>query len=72
MRRRTAGAPPDLARRAADQRGGFFLQHLRPRMRMLDCGCGPGSVTIGLAEAVAPGDAFGIDIEPRQAAQHRR
>jgi SAM-dependent methyltransferase len=35
-------------------------------MRVLDCGCGPGSVTIGLAEAVAPGDAFGIDIEPRQ------
>lgn len=64
-----AGCTPldaDLARRTADQRGGFFLQHLRPDMRVLDCGCGPGSVTIGLAQAVAPGNVLGVDIEPRQ------
>jgi SAM-dependent methyltransferase len=35
-------------------------------MRVLDCGCGPGSVTVGLAEAVAPGEVVGIDIEPAQ------
>lgn len=31
-------------------------------MRVLDAGCGPGSITIGLAEAVGPdGEAIGID-----------
>jgi SAM-dependent methyltransferase len=35
-------------------------------MRVLDCGCGPGGVTLGLTEAVAPGDVVGVDIEPSQ------
>jgi SAM-dependent methyltransferase len=58
----------DLARRTAGQWGSFFLQHLRPNMRVLDCGCGPGPVTLGLAEAVAPGETVGIDTDPRQIA----
>ena len=33
-------------------------------MSLLDCGCGPGTITIGLAQAVAPGQVVGIDIEP--------
>jgi SAM-dependent methyltransferase len=45
---------------------GFFLPHLRPGMRVLDCGCGPGSLTIEIAERVAPGQVVGIDIEPEQ------
>jgi ubiquinone/menaquinone biosynthesis C-methylase UbiE len=32
-------------------------------MRVLDCGCGPGSLTIGFAELVRPGDVLGIDID---------
>src|SRR5207248_4467114 len=56
----------DLANRRATQRGSFFLQHLQSGMRLLDCGCGPGTVTLGLAEAVAPGETIGIDIERRQ------
>ena len=35
-------------------------------MRVLDCGCGPGAVTIGLAKAVEPGEVVGVDIEARQ------
>lgn len=31
-------------------------------MRLLDAGCGPGSITVGLARAVAPGPAVGIDV----------
>jgi SAM-dependent methyltransferase len=31
-------------------------------MRLIDCGCGPGSITADLAQAVAPGEAIGIDI----------
>jgi hypothetical protein len=44
-----------LERRTAANAAGFFLPHLRPDMRLLDCGCGIGSITIGLVEAVAPG-----------------
>jgi ubiquinone/menaquinone biosynthesis C-methylase UbiE len=32
-------------------------------MRLLDVGCGPGSITIGLATVVAPGEAVGVDIQ---------
>lgn len=33
-------------------------------MRLLDAGCGPGSITAGLAEAVAPGEVVGVDVSP--------
>ena len=39
------------------------MPHLQSGMSILDCGCGPGTITLGLAEAVAPGQAVGIDIE---------
>ena len=35
-----------------------------PGMSLLDCGCGPGTITIGLAQIVAFGRLVGIDIEP--------
>ena len=59
----------ELGLRTAAQEGAFFLPHLRPGMRVLDLGCGPGSITLGLAEAVAPGDVVGIDLQPSQVAQ---
>jgi SAM-dependent methyltransferase len=31
-------------------------------MSLLDCGCGPGSITIDLAALVAPGNVIGIDM----------
>jgi len=33
-------------------------------MALLDLGCGPGSITIGLAAAVSPGTTCGLDLEP--------
>jgi len=33
-------------------------------MRLLDVGCGPGSITRGLADAVSPGLAVGVDVSP--------
>src|SRR5258708_35686937 len=30
-------------------------------MRLLDVGCGPGSITSGFAQRVAPGETIGID-----------
>lgn len=35
-------------------------------MTVLDCGCGPGTITLDLAEFVYPGDVTGIDIAPIQ------
>jgi SAM-dependent methyltransferase len=49
----------------------FFLQYLRPGMRLLDCGCGPGSITVDLAQAVTPGEAIGIDLR-EEALTHGR
>jgi ubiquinone/menaquinone biosynthesis C-methylase UbiE len=33
-------------------------------MRLLDVGCGPGSITSGLAQRVEPGETIGIDPSP--------
>ena len=57
-----------LARRAAPTHATHLLAHLRPGMRVLDFGCGPGSISVGLAEAVAPGELHGLDIEESQIA----
>src|SRR5215831_13844206 len=59
----------EMALRTAAKEGAFFLPFLRPGMRVLDLGCGPGSITLGLAEAVAPGEAIGVDLQPSQVAQ---
>jgi ubiquinone/menaquinone biosynthesis C-methylase UbiE len=42
-------------------------------MRVLDVGCGPGAVSMMMAEAVGPkGSVVGIDIQPDQLARARR
>jgi ubiquinone/menaquinone biosynthesis C-methylase UbiE len=50
-----------LARRTGEA-AAFLAPQLRAGMRLIDCGCGPGSITVDLAQAVAPGEAIGIDL----------
>jgi ubiquinone/menaquinone biosynthesis C-methylase UbiE len=57
-----------MGRRTAASHAGFLLGALRPGMRLLDCGCGPGTITEGLAAAVAPAQVVGVDREPGQVA----
>jgi len=54
---------PNHAGRTAESHAAFLLPHLRPGMSLLDIGCGPGSITVGLAAAVAPGKTTGIDLD---------
>ncbi|MBV9358800.1 MAG: hypothetical protein JO023_25110 [Chloroflexi bacterium] len=42
-----------LAGRTAEREARFFLPYLRPGLRLLDLGCGPGTIMLGLARAVA-------------------
>ena len=42
----------------------FLVPHLSEGKSVLDCGCGPGPITLSFAEIVAPGRVVGIDIEP--------
>jgi ubiquinone/menaquinone biosynthesis C-methylase UbiE len=41
----------------------FLLRHLRPDMVVLDCGCGPATISMGLAEAVRAGQVVGVDLD---------
>jgi ubiquinone/menaquinone biosynthesis C-methylase UbiE len=49
----------------------FFVPHLKAGMRVLDCGCGPGSITVGFAELVAPGEVVGVDLAEEQLVRAR-
>jgi len=44
-----------LKGRSIAQDAAFFVPNLSSGMSLLDCGCGPGSITIDLAEFVTPG-----------------
>jgi len=72
----TMGYSPDyisfLTRIGEQKPSRFPIPHLAPGHNLLDVGCGPGSLSIRLADAVAPGELFGVDIEPSQIDQARR
>jgi ubiquinone/menaquinone biosynthesis C-methylase UbiE len=58
----SANATAFMAARSFSTHGDFIKPYIKPGMKVLDCGCGPGAISIGLAEAVASnGHVTGID-----------
>ena len=55
-----------LDRRSAESHAAHLLPLLEPGMRVLDFGCGPGTISVGLASAVNPGELHGLDMEESQ------
>ena len=55
-----------LNRRSAESHAVHLMPLLEPGLRVLDFGCGPGTISVGLARAVDPGEVHGIDIEESQ------
>ena len=49
------------AARTVENSFGYGLSLLRPGMRVLDLGCGPGTITAGIAARVAPGRVLAVD-----------
>jgi ubiquinone/menaquinone biosynthesis C-methylase UbiE len=47
--------------RTAENSAGYLLDRLLPEARVLDVGCGPGTITADLAARVPSGEVVGID-----------
>jgi ubiquinone/menaquinone biosynthesis C-methylase UbiE len=48
--------------RTAESCAGYLLPHIKADHNVLDVGCGPGSISVGLARAVPAGSVHAIDI----------
>jgi ubiquinone/menaquinone biosynthesis C-methylase UbiE len=55
-----------MARRTVERNAQFALPYFSSGRSLLDCGCGPGSITLGLARHLAPGHVTGVDLESSQ------
>ena len=55
-----------MRRFTAQTSAAHLLPRLRPGQRVLDFGCGPGAISVGLAKAIDPGQLHGVDMEASQ------
>lgn len=53
---------PLFNQRTAANCASHLIPHIKPHHRILDIGCGPGSITLDLARLVPNGSVLGIDI----------
>jgi SAM-dependent methyltransferase len=58
--------------RTAANSAAYLLAELEPHMHLLDVGCGPGTITAGLAELVPQGHVTAVDMEPSVLDQARQ
>ncbi|SJM61720.1 methyltransferase domain-containing protein [Gulosibacter sp. 10] len=58
--------------RTAENSAAYLLPRLRPGMRVLDVGSGPGTITADLASRVAPGPVVGVDASEEIVVEARR
>ena len=65
------GSVQALTNRSANREAAFLLPYLKPGMRFVDVGCGPGTITVGLAAAIGPGEVLGIDFSPEMVERAR-
>ena len=61
-----------MSRRTLAGHGEFFMAHLRPGLCVLDCGCGPGSMTVDIATCIGNGRVVGTDFAGTQVALARK
>lgn len=57
--------------RSGASHASFMLPHLASGNSLLDCGCGPGTITVDLAAVVIPGSVIAIDQADEQLASAR-
>ena len=62
----TQNASDFMAKRTLESHGSFFLPYLESGACVLDCGCGPGTITLGIARRAAPAIVVGIDFGQSQ------
>lgn len=55
-----------LERHTVHTQAAHLLPYLKPGLRVLDFGCGPGTISVGLAKAIEPGELHGVDMESTQ------
>ena len=68
----TPNATAFMAARDLDSHGFFLAPLLQHGFDVLDVGCGPGTITAGIAQAVFPGRVTAIDISAPQLEYGRR
>jgi ubiquinone/menaquinone biosynthesis C-methylase UbiE len=59
--------------RRLDNSASYVVPYLKPGLKVLDVGCGPGSLTVDIAKHVSPdGNVIGIENQPGPLAEGRR
>jgi SAM-dependent methyltransferase len=58
--------------RTVENSAAYLIPHLRPGVRLLDVGCGPGTITADFARRLAPGVVVGIDASAQVIAEAQR